>query len=289
MAVLCRRPVISYFVLTCVISWTIWLSLVLQSQGIDIPTIPYQHFLGALGPISAAVIVAGVTAGRPAVRHLWRGMLRWRIGLRWHLIGVLGPAVLFVISALGIGMYNGEWANFRTFGQSEEFSTLGLVSIFLINFLTFGIGEEAGWRGFALPRLQVSHSALTSTLMLTIFWAFWHIPLFFYRPGYTSMAGFDIVGWFLSLITGGILLTWLFNSTQGSILVVALFHASVDVAFTSRLVDATVINMMGVLIVVWAIGVVMVTGPATLCLAHRKVIAVGDLQPRSSGNGVHHE
>ena len=130
--------------------------------------------------------------------------------------------------------------------------------------MSFGYGEETGWRGFALPRLQARHSAWVVSLLLTLGWALWHLPLFFYRPGYTSMDAAGVAGWFFSLLTGAVLLTWLYNESEGSILVVALFHASVDVAFTSRIASPEVVNVAGALITAWGIVVLVAAGPRRL-------------------------
>ena len=130
--------------------------------------------------------------------------------------------------------------------------------------MTFGLGEEVGWRGFALPRLQARHSALVATLLLTVGWAVWHIPLFLYRPGYTGLGIAGVAGWLFSLVTGAVLLTWLYNSSRGSLLVVALFHATVDVVFTSTSSSPMVVNVLGAFITVWGILVVMVAGPRFL-------------------------
>jgi membrane protease YdiL (CAAX protease family) len=116
----------------------------------------------------------------------------------------------------------------------------------------------------ALPRLQAKHSALGAATLVALGWALWHVPLFLYRPGYTSMSATGIAGWFVSLLTGSILLTSLYNNSRGSILVVALFHASIDVVFTSDFDSPALVNALGALITVCAAGVVAVTGPRTL-------------------------
>jgi membrane protease YdiL (CAAX protease family) len=267
-----RFPAATYFIMACGLTWAIWIPLALESQGINAPVIPYQHFLGALGPILAAVVTTAIISGATGLRRFAIRITQWRLDLRWYLIAVLGPFLLYLVSLVGLGIFRGEWADPGAFGRSDEFPSLGLVGVFLVHCFTFGVGEEAGWRGFLLPRLQAKYKALAATFILSVFWAVWHIPAFFYRPGYSSMGPADIAGWFLSLATGAILLTWLCNSTRGSILIVALFHGSVDVAFTSKLVDASIMNTMGALLVVWAIAVVLITGPANLSFTERQRI-----------------
>ena len=112
--------------------------------------------------------------------------------------------------------------------------------------------------------MQARHSAFVASILLAVGWAVWHVPLFFYRPGYTSMDALGIAGWFASLLTGSILLTWLYNGSRGSILVVALFHASVDVVFTSDVRSPVVINVVGALITLWGASVIVATGPRYL-------------------------
>lgn len=259
-----RCPLLAYSVLACTISWALWLPLVMRSRGADIALLPYQHYIGSVGPMLAAMVVVGTINGKNGVAQLLRGLLKWRVELRWYVIAILGPAALYAVSAAGIGLYGGEWPAFSQFGRSGEFPGLGPVGVSLLQFLTFGVGEEIGWRGFALPRLQAKHNALAATLLLTVAWAAWHIPAFFYRPGYSAMDAADILGWFFSLLTGALLLTWLYNSAEGSILIVALFHGSIDVAFTSKPIDTSVMNTMGALIVAWAIIVIIITGPTNL-------------------------
>jgi membrane protease YdiL (CAAX protease family) len=159
------------------------------------------------------------------------------------------------------------------FGRSREFPQFSALGFPAYNILSFGHGEEVGWRGFALPRLQTRHSAFFATLLLTLGWALWHLPLFLYRPGYVTMGAADVVGWFLSFLTGAVLLTWLYNESKGSLLVVALFHAAVDIVFTSDISSQPVITTAGVLMTCWGFIVLVVTGPNYLS-RHGKMIRI---------------
>ena len=136
--------------------------------------------------------------------------------------------------------------------------------------LFFGFGEEVGWRGFALPCLQNKSSALNASIILTLFWALWHLPLFFYRPGYTTMEWTGILGWIFSLLTGSILLTWLYNSSRASILICAVFHSTIDMAFTADMADKNIVNYMGFLISVWGLFTILIFKPKNLATNDRE-------------------
>jgi membrane protease YdiL (CAAX protease family) len=158
----------------------------------------------------------------------------------------------------------GVWLNFQKTGLNKEFPQFNLPVLFIYNLVFFGFGEETGWRGFALPRLQTRFSALKATLVLTLFWALWHWPLFLYRPGYASMGPGGAAGWLLSLLTGSVLLTWLYNSSRGSVMVCAIFHATIDIAFTSDYLDKNIVGLMGMCITLWGIAVILIYKPRNL-------------------------
>ena len=247
------------------ISWLLWAPLWLPALGIDgLPVLPSST---PWVPGTDRRGVPGVGDGeRPAGRDLMRRMI---LGAGACLGGgrTAGPDGILVLAVGAAGVlqvYRGGRPATAEFGGSREFPQFSALGFIAYNIVSFGFGEEVGWRGFAFPRLQSRHSALVATLRLTVGWALWHLPLFFYRPGYTSMGAAGVVGWFFSLLTGAVLLTWLYNESRGSILVVALFHAAVDVAFTSSVSSPFVVDATGALITLWGIAVLIIAGPRYL-------------------------
>jgi membrane protease YdiL (CAAX protease family) len=246
---------IAYFVLAYAISWAIHIPLALSGQGLlDVALPAGLHFLGAYGPLLAAFVVTGMTLGTPGLRDLLGRMLRWRVGIGWLLVAVLSPAALFLVSAVIVRAWSSAWPDFGQFGYIAEFPNLGWLAGWIVWTLTFGLGEETGWRGFALPRLQRERSARSATLILGLLWAVWHLPQFFYNY---EMGLFGVVAFTVSILSGALVLTWLYNSTGGSVLVPALWHGALNTAVAgaqgemAALVNAFVI-LAAVLIARWA-------------------------------------
>jgi uncharacterized protein len=104
--------------------------------------------------------------------------------------------------------------------------------LFLIVFA--GVGEEFGWRGFALPRLHTRYNALTSSLIVGIFHTLWHIPLFFI-PGVNQYDLAQRIGFFPAflgyaglVLALGVQIAWIFNNTRGSVLLAAVYHGAIN-------------------------------------------------------------
>ena len=260
-----RHSLATFFALAYAISWLIWAPLWLPAFGVHgLPVLPFHHALGALGPIAAAFLVSAMESGLAGPSDLLRRMGLWRGRFVWVAVALLAPYALLAFAVAGASVFGGASVSLAGFGSSREFPQFSALAFLAYNIVSFGYGEEVGWRGFALPRLQTRHSALVASLLLTLGWALWHLPLFFYRPGYTSMDATGVAGWFFSLLTGAVLLTWLYNESRGSILVVSLFHAAVDVAFTSGISSPSVVNAAGALITFWGIIVLVAAGPRFL-------------------------
>lgn len=155
-----------YFLLAYLISWCAWAPLALQGQGMASGVPAWLHLAGAYGPFLAAFIVTAWTAGHTGVRELLGRLTRWRIGGDWLLIAALSLVAVFGAVALALRLVTGTWQTASGFGQVAELPGLGWLAGWLAWILTFGLGEETGWRGFALPRLQAHHSARDASLIL---------------------------------------------------------------------------------------------------------------------------
>jgi membrane protease YdiL (CAAX protease family) len=252
------KRLVSFFLLSYFISWLIWLPLYLPFFGITgLPVVPYHHALGALGPILAGIFFTYKSSGPTGILDLINSMFNPSGKIPCILVALFSPFLLLVIAILLNASLNYVAINFKGIGHSKEFPEFGLAAFFIYNVVYFGYGEETGWRGYALQELQKKYNPLVSSIFLTLGWAIWHLPLFFYRSGYVSMDIAGVTGWFFSLLTGSILLTWMFNRSK-SILVCALFHATIDIVFTSDISEPGVISVAGALITLWGVVTLLV-------------------------------
>jgi membrane protease YdiL (CAAX protease family) len=259
-----RHPLIAYFALAIGISWLIEVPLALQAQGISALQIPHAvHYAASFGPLLAALAVTAAVDDGPGLRDLLARAARWQIGAGWWLLAVGSPFLMFATGVAVSRAFGGSWPDLTRIGEVSFLGDIGLwvVPLWIV---TFGYAEETGWRGFALPRLQQRHSALTASLMIAAIWVVWHLPAFFYLTTYVELGLAMLPGFAVGVVLGSILLTWIYNSTGGSILAVALWHALYDLVSASRATDVTANVVMSVVVMAWALGVLLVAGPARL-------------------------
>jgi hypothetical protein len=236
-----RHSLPTFFILAYALSWSIvpWVGPSL---------LPW-------GPALAAIIVIAITEGKPGVKDLLSQMGRWRVGFIWYGVALSLP----VLTSLGAA-----WLNVVLFGAAigpldPWYNFLLLIPLFLI---MGGEWEEPGWTGYALPRLQMGRSALAASLILSIFRVGWHLPLFLYG----SIPGSDI----LFIIAAQIVITWLYNSTGRSVLVVMALHLMMNVCgefFGSMFSGEVAVNFAWLkagLFSIVAIGAMIWAGPTHL-------------------------
>jgi len=203
---LIRYDLAFFFLLTYLLSW--WAAPFMKGV-----LIPY-------GPAIAAVIVTALTTGRKGLSEYWNRLANWRAGW-WYLIA---PAI--IIGYTGIAYAVNLWLG-ATVMQTPHWLTIG---VFLQLLFLGGQWEEPGWTGFALPRMRErfaghSNGLLSATLMVGVFRAIWHLPLFLYG----KMPWFDI---FVFSFAFQIIIAWLYDQSGGSVPVVMIFH------FTSNIMGA---------------------------------------------------
>jgi uncharacterized protein len=167
-------------------------------------------------------------------------------------------AALTVILALAVGV-----PAHRT-GAYTDWQAIG--TFFLTTLIIVGLFEEVGWRGFALPRLQLRLDAIWAALVLGVLWALWHLPELISEPtGQRPPVQFVI--WTLAL---SVIFSWLYNSTNGSLPIVIICHAAIDTAgrfmlpeFTGERYQIVWWLMVGLYVLV-AIVVLLIGGPKRL-------------------------
>lgn len=220
-----RYPLASYFAIAFLFSWIIEVPVALSAQGIlpftiPTPAVAFAVVAATFGPTVGAFVMTGLTEGKAGTVRLLRRYVQWRVGIQWYFFVLLGIPLIIVLGTIVIP---GALSSFQPI--------LGPLLIaypmaFLLTFFLGGpLGEEPGWRGFALPRLQERNGPLWGSVILGVLWALWHFPLFWSGvwtpPTIPNMIMFTVM-----ITTLTIIMTWVFNHAKGSLLLMMLMHAS---------------------------------------------------------------
>jgi len=222
-----RYPVSGYFVMAYGFTWMIAVPLMLSASGQLPLQLPHElEMLAAFGPFAAALLVAFVCTGREGIVEVLRGLTKWRVGGFWLLFSVLTPFVLLLAGVMLVRLGSGVLPDFGSAGVLTLLTTAGLFELVIVAGAVQGLGEEPGWRGFALPRLRGRFGPLAASLVLFPFWLFWHLPAFLARPefGLPQFLGFAV-----GILSATIWLTLIWDKTR-SVLMAGLGDARVNVA-----------------------------------------------------------
>jgi membrane protease YdiL (CAAX protease family) len=229
------RFLVLFFALAFALSWAMW----------AIPVAP------TYGPFLAAIIVVATTAGRHGLRRLLSQLGRWRAGLRWWLVAV-SPGLLLLLTLAGLWLAGADLPAAADYSRSDATPALAIAGFLLVTFAA-SLGEEVGWRGYALPHLQRRFSPLAATLILAPMWWLWHLEFF-------VVDSLPLVAFpgFLVEVTGiAIVLTWLYNRTGGSIMLVVVWHAMYNFATVPGVAAVLIpllVIVLGVVLVILDLG-----------------------------------
>lgn len=228
-----RHPLQAYFLIAFLGTWLMLTPLVLSQGGIgllpfQLPEVAFQGFFifsAFAGPALGGFTVTGLESGRAGVRQLLRRIVLWRVGIQWYFVALFGFLSIWLVT------YSLIFGGVPLINLIQNWSLL--ISVFLPSVI-FGIfipslGEEPGWRGFALPRLQAGYGPLVGTAILGLMHGLWHLPVFFTQVGGPfTPTGF--LAFVLTAIAGTTIYTWVFNHTRTSVLIAILMHASSNAA-----------------------------------------------------------
>jgi membrane protease YdiL (CAAX protease family) len=180
---------------------------------------PPERFAGlavfaVFSPMLAAMLVSRFETG--GVRSVFRPLRDWRIGPMWYAIAfVIYPLAFF----LGVAAYKaaGGGGDVRWFYPPQTPDRIAAM-------LMVPIGEELGWRGFALPRLQSRFGPLPASLLMGLGWGLWHVPMFLFAG--VPFGGL-LVQMVLFLVPGSVIYSWVFNRTRGLLPIAIITHVGI--------------------------------------------------------------
>jgi membrane protease YdiL (CAAX protease family) len=247
-----HRAIVLYVVIAYGITWSIWFPYLMAAGSGSSQPNPFLYYLAAFGPLVAAVAAESYERGADGVRDLFARLIDARRAPGWVVIGLLSPLALVPLAVIAIAVAGAGWPTWSGIGISTRAPGLSPFMTWLLMTFSYGVGEEMGWRGFLLPRLQAKRSALAATLLLAVIWAGWHLPAFGFREGYVGLSVAGLVGFLVGLVAGAIVLTALYNASRGSILAVALWHGSWNWVSTSDGLQGAWVAVMTTVIIMAA-------------------------------------
>lgn len=206
-----KYPLAFFIFLTFLISWLPWYS---GGQGIFV-----------FGPTLAGLITTALVAGKEGMQEIWQRAFQWRVGIKWWLVALLFPGFLTLI-AVGINRFMGGSIPPFTFIKQQWY---WLPVFFLITMVGGPLGEEFGWRGFALPRLQEKWNPILASVIIGLIWGFWHLPQFFNPSAIHYELGIARIPLYVLAEVGlATIMTWVYNKTKGSLLVGGMIYHNAD-------------------------------------------------------------
>ncbi len=251
-----RHPTVCFISVTYAVSWSAWLPLAVTrattDAGVRVGFKPLYLF-GLIGPLIGAMASTAIIHGREGLRDLFARMARFRAppGMWTMALGIpITVALAYYVLALPVSQPVPRW---RELGELDGLPLTSPVAIWLLLILVHGLGQETGWRGFLLPTLQKRWSPLISSVIVAAFWALWHLPAFWVSHTYRQMPASAIGLFFLSLVSASVFLTWLYNQSRHSVLLVAVWHGTFTLLTSTSGARGALAAIESVIVIVMAL------------------------------------
>jgi membrane protease YdiL (CAAX protease family) len=187
--------------------------------------------------VPPAYVLASAFSTVPGVRQTLSSLVRPTGRWGWYLLALLLPPAIWLLGAWLSRQAGWPLVSYPALAPDALQLAASVTGVFLYTVLyAGGLNEEAGWTGFALPRLQARYSPLVASVIVWFFWVLWHVPL--HLAGLYDLSLHVVVGTFF----GRFVFTWLYNRSLGGLLTAILFHTSFNVA--SQFIPLTNIQLL---------------------------------------------
>ena len=165
-------------------------------------------------PSALALILAFSLGGKEGGMALLRSVGRWRVRWSWWGIAVFGMLGIYLIGLVGFMAIGGEAPSFFALRNEPLLVLLFVVIVFLP--INGPVGEEFGWRGYLLPKLQSGRMGpLGASFLIGIVWGLWHLPVFFSETGIQGSLGLGFLAPFIAAsVASSVIMTWLFKAPR---------------------------------------------------------------------------
>lgn len=213
-----QRDLIPFFAMAFLVAWGILALYMFASETMVrlFGSLTGQHplfYLAVYAPAIAALILVLFRHGIDGTRRFLSRLLLWRVSIQWYVLLIVVVPLVFYLAAL---------VKEGTYDTLFQFPSVLTYLLALLLMAIKGPIEEIGWRGLALPLLQRSMAPIWASLVLGVIWAVWHLPAFLLSG--TPQSAWSLTPFFVGTVALSVIVTPLFNSSRGSILLPAFFH-----------------------------------------------------------------
>jgi membrane protease YdiL (CAAX protease family) len=231
-----RHPVATFLIACYVITWAVVLPPLRVQGGLPFGLALWDSLGNLFGVALAAFLVVAASGGRAGVRDLARRCLRWRVRVRWYLVALLAMPIAVPLAATA---FYGATPLHNLVDQWPLLFTL-LLPRLLLGIVLFNVTEEIGWMGFLQDRWQDRYGPLKASLLVTIPFTVYHLPVWFVEDG-LALALVYLPIFAVIHFGARVVMAWLYNNTGRSVLLVGLFHSTFNasVLYGNRIVPGS--------------------------------------------------
>lgn len=224
-----KHSLFVYFALAFLWSWGWWFGLIFTTpaDAITSGNLPFTFIvfalIGGFGPSISGIITSLLTGGKKETGSLLSGIKKGRFGIGWYAMALLTVPLLTLVQT---GLHAAS-------GRIITYSVPGMMLIMGFIWPLFSsFGEEIGWRGYALPKMQKRYGILSSSLLLGLIWGVWHLPsdyIAYSSYGWLFIPMFLLLGP-VNLTAHSVIMTFIYNKTKGSLIPMILYHYTITMA-----------------------------------------------------------